>query len=117
MYRGQPTPLFLPRLQQTTSQCLFVNLAEGLANGALGYGLRDPFGQQFRLEPFPSHRTTREPVLNPPLGIGLIVKVAKIGQSADSPLGLNWRRALFPEKPLNLRDCAIPSGKVPYRKM
>jgi hypothetical protein len=81
--------LFLSGLQQASSQCFFVNFAEGFANCALGNSLGNPLGLQFRPEPFPSYGTTSQPVLDPPLSVGFIVEVAKVGQSANRLLGLD----------------------------
>jgi hypothetical protein len=75
---GQSTALFLSSFQQASSQCFFVNFTEGLANCALGHGLGNPFGLQFHPEPFPPYGMTSQPVLDPPLSVGLIVEVAKV---------------------------------------
>jgi hypothetical protein len=59
---------------------------------------------------------TSLPVLYPPLGVGPIVEVTEVGQSADGPPGLSRRRSLVPEKLFNLSNRAIPSGEISYRE-
>jgi hypothetical protein len=114
---SQPTTMTLRGLQGSMSHSFFVYFTKRFGHHPVCQSISDSIGVQFGLEPFASHRPVGQPIDHPPLSIVVVVEIAEVGQTANCLPYLNGRGSFGCEKPFDLSDGPISTGKKPYPEL